>query len=84
MWAPYFPEWRGVYRSEHLLGILCTSRNMFSGYIPEMMCNLITYLCFLKKWGCKVLNLLKTICAWEQVMLEFCLQHDQIYKWKVL
>ena len=30
----YFPDWRGVYQSEHLPGILCTSRNMFSGYIP--------------------------------------------------
>ena len=33
MQAPYFPDWRGVYRSEHLPGIFCTSRNMFSGYI---------------------------------------------------
>ena len=30
----YFPDWRDVYRSEHLPGILCTSWNMFSGYIP--------------------------------------------------
>ena len=29
MQAPYFPDWRGVYRSEHLPGILCTSRNVF-------------------------------------------------------
>ena len=36
MQAPYFPDWRGVYRSEHLPGILCTSRNMFSGYIPKL------------------------------------------------
>ena len=34
MGAPYFPDWRGVHHSEHLPGILCTSRNMFSGYIP--------------------------------------------------
>ena len=33
MQVPNFPDWRGVYRSEHLPGILCTSRNMFSGYI---------------------------------------------------
>ena len=35
MRAPYFPDWKGVYCSEHLLGILCISRNMFSGYIPD-------------------------------------------------
>ena len=27
MQAPYFPDWRGVYRSEHLPGILGASRN---------------------------------------------------------
>ena len=36
MQAPYFPDWRGVYHSEHLPGILCTCRNMLSGYIPEL------------------------------------------------
>ena len=35
MEAPYIPDWRGVYHPEHLPGILCTSRNMFSGYIPD-------------------------------------------------
>ena len=35
MQAPYFPDWRSVYHSEHLLGILSNnSWNMFSGYIP--------------------------------------------------
>ena len=37
MLAPYFPDWRSVYRSEHLPGILCPSRNMFSGYIPVII-----------------------------------------------
>ena len=27
---------RCIYRSEHLPGISCTSRNVFSGYIPEL------------------------------------------------
>ena len=31
MQASWFPDWRGVYGSEHLPGILCTSWNMFSG-----------------------------------------------------
>ena len=35
MQASWFPDWRGVYGSEHLPGILCTSRNMFSGYISD-------------------------------------------------
>ena len=43
MQAPYFPDWRGVYHSEHLLGILCTSRNMFSGYIPALPSPMLTY-----------------------------------------
>ena len=36
MQGPCFPDWRGLYHFEHLPGILCTSRNMFSGYIPEV------------------------------------------------
>ena len=35
MQAPYFPDWNGVYCSEHP-GDLCTSRNMFFGYLPDM------------------------------------------------
>ena len=34
MLAPYFPDWRGVYRSEHLPGIFCAPWNKLSGYIP--------------------------------------------------
>ena len=34
MQVPYFLDWKDVYRSEHLQGILCPSRNIFSGYIP--------------------------------------------------
>ena len=37
MRTPYFPNWRGVYHSEHLPGILCISQNMFSGYIPDYL-----------------------------------------------
>ena len=35
MLAP-FPDWKGVYCSEHLPAILCISQNMFSGYIPGL------------------------------------------------
>ena len=34
MQAHYFLDLRDVYRFEHLPGILCTSRNMVSGYTP--------------------------------------------------
>ena len=37
MQTPYFPDWRGVHHSEHLPQILCTSRNLFSGYIPVII-----------------------------------------------
>ena len=32
--VPCFADWRSVYGTEHLPGILRTSRNLFSGYIP--------------------------------------------------